>query len=132
MSRRRSSEPDLVLVADRDPIWLEVAAALGAGHVHERLIEDADRDDVYVLGCCDEATPYTITLNVATIIANTLIHEALHRIRPQWSERVVRRRTSQLLAQLSAAEIERLYDIYLGVRQRRKRPVRLRTKAGSD
>jgi hypothetical protein len=94
----------------RDPLLIEVLTALGAGPVSSvYLIDDEHPDDVDLLGICSDRA---IAINEAAHIVRTLIHELIHRVRPQWSERSVNRRTTQIMRAISHAEIERIYQVY--------------------
>ncbi len=90
---------------DRDPLLLEIAAAIGAGRI--RLTSLASDQHQYVHGVTEEDG--TITINPVPATVDTIIHECCHRLRPEWTERGVLRKTKQLMATLSDAEIDRLY-----------------------
>ena len=94
----------------RDPLLLEVAAAIGAGNLRIAHIPSTRRE--YIHGLCDQHTGH-VTINPATGTVDTAIHEMLHRLRPHWTERGVRRRTRQLMKRLSDAEVEKLYELVL-------------------
>lgn len=93
----------------RDPLLLEVAAAIGAGNL--RLAPLPSTRDEFVHGLCEEGG--RVTIDPAPSTVDTAVHELLHRLRPTWTERGVRRRTRQLMASLSDAEVEKLYELVL-------------------
>jgi len=97
---------------DRDPLLVEVLAALGAVDLRESyLIDGAAPKKNFLHGtqCAD-----IVTINPAPSIVSTLVHELVHVVRPQWSEKGVRRRTTQLVRQLSHDEVVAIYREYLG------------------
>jgi hypothetical protein len=61
-----------------------------------------------------------IRINQTISTVNTLIHECLHRLRPQWSERAVRARTTRLMRQMSYQQIDKLYEIVLSTARHTK------------
>lgn len=100
----------------RDPLLVEVIAAIGAGRL---MVESIHSDEAFVDGMM-EPDGY-VTINPAPSIVDTAIHEMLHRMRPQWSERAVRAKTTRLIRQLSDPEIDRLYGVILAVALKQKR-----------
>lgn len=105
----------------RDPLLLEVVAAIGAGNIERGPIHD---DDDHILGICDEDG--RIRINEAVAVTSTTIHEAIHRMRPKWSEKQVERRTLAILATLSDQEVETIYNLVLSVSTKKTKPERLR------
>lgn len=99
----------------RDPLLLEIAAAVGAGRIRFRTLVS---EDVFVHGMTEDNG--RITINPAPEIVDTLVHECLHRLRPKWSERAVKARTTRLMRQLSDAEIEKLFELVLVAARMRK------------
>lgn len=108
----------------RDPILVEVLAYLGAGRIEARQLLDEDApEDVRIYGVCESGVSgRTVTIDEGEHIVETLLHEILHAVRPQWTEQGVRRRTTQLYRQLSQAERAAIYACYLGVTRRRAGP----------
>lgn len=70
-------------------------------------------DDSYVYGMCEDES---ITIAPHHHVVDTVIHELLHRIYPERSERSVRRTTTMLRKTLTDEEVQWFYDEY----QRRK------------
>lgn len=93
----------------RDPLLLEIAAAIGAGNLE---IGPIHSDREFVHGVAYTKTG-RIRINPAVEAVDTILHECCHRLRPAWAERTVRAKTTQLMRQLSMAEIDRLYEIAL-------------------
>lgn len=93
------------------PLLLRVMAEIGAGRITEAYIHDP--------GLMTEGVTEGkwITVNPAHAIVDVILHEALHRAFPRWSERTVRQKTSYLCRRLSDAEVQTIYQEY----QRRKR-----------
>ena len=97
-------------------VWAE----LGAGSVWEGFIEsDPDR---YVEGFIDG---HQITVNPAPNVVDSLIHEIVHRMKPEWSEAYVKRETTLLLRSMTDEEIQAFYEEFQ--RRRRKRKTVKRT-----
>lgn len=103
----------------RDPILLEVAAAIGAGRIDIGPIHD---DALLVHGFCEGSK---IRINPAIDVADTILHECLHRLRPAWSERAVRAKTTRLMRQLSSAEIDKIYELVMSVGVTKRKAERL-------
>ena len=104
--------------AGRDPLLLELVAAIGAGGIWVGPLHD-DRDILH--GLCEGGKVY-VDQTVSTV--DTLLHELTHRMRPAWSERTVRARTARLMHQLTRAEMDRIYQVALSTARRRKTPKR--------
>lgn len=120
MSRRVVAVAE-VRYQKRDPLLLELVAAIGAGNIERGPIRD---DEAHVHGLCD--TDGRIRINEAVNVTDTAIHEAMHRMRPKWSESAVRRRTAQIMSSLSDEEVETIYNLVLSVSTPRAKPERLR------
>jgi hypothetical protein len=109
-------------VRERDPLFLEVLVALGAGGIAFGPIH------------CDgwEVTGYAVTtgkhkgavyVDPSHDVCDTVIHELIHRLRPKWSERKVRSQTRTFTRHLSDAERDRLYTLIQSVAKVKKRPL---------
>lgn len=61
-----------------------------------------------------------ITINPAHGIVDTVVHELLHRLHPEWSERYVRRTTSLIVNQLTDDDIEGFWRAYCRIVKPRK------------
>ena len=96
---------------DKD-LWLRLWAELGAAPITEAFLSS---EDTYVEGLCD--TDGSVTVNPAHNTVDTVIHELLHRMYPERSERSVRRTTSMLRKTLSDNEVQLFYEEY---KRRRK------------
>lgn len=101
----------------RDPLLLELVAAIGAGNIELGPIHS---EDEFVYGWMDTKNG-RIRLNPAPHAVLIALHEATHRVRPSWSERSVWRRSRQIMKQLSDDEIDRLYDVILSTACVKKR-----------
>jgi len=91
-------------------------AAIGAGRI---ALESIHSETEFIYGETEGGG--RITVNPALPIVETTIHECLHRLRWQWSERAVRTKTTQIMKQLSDREIDRLHDLIVATDRRRKR-----------
>lgn len=106
----------------RDPLLLQIAAAIGAGRISIRAIhEDGDRCHGVTL---DDGE---IAISPIPSTVDTAVHECLHRLFPRWSERTVLAKTTYLLKRMTDAEMEMLYVILQASAKVKKRPLRLRT-----
>jgi len=97
----------------RDSIFVELCATLGTGDLHEHYIASANPHE-RIAGLC---VGRKVIVNPVYHTVDTLLHECIHRIRPHWSERSVKRKTTQVMWQLSDAEIQRVYEVWLGARK---------------
>lgn len=91
---------------ERPALLVRVLTEIGAGRISERFIHDPK---TFVHG---ETNGRHITINPAIALVDTLIHEALHRLEPGWSENYVRRTTTWILRRMSDEQIEALYQEY--------------------
>lgn len=97
-------------------VWAE----LGSGRITEAFIIDGrSMTDGVVSGNGH------IVVNPAHQTVDTVIHECLHRVFPEWSERSVRRTTTYLRRRMSDEEVQAMYDEFQKRSRKRKRPVRL-------
>lgn len=101
----------------RDPLLIEVLAELGAGRISEDYIRAENRHDK-IHGLTEGQH---ITINPMHDVVDTVVHECLHRARPEMSELAVRRRTAKFMRQLTDAEIQAVYDVYQRVARKVKR-----------
>lgn len=101
----------------RDPLLVEVLAELGAGRISEDFIH-SERKHLHILGLTDGQH---IVINPMRETVDTVLHECLHRARPELSELAVRRRTAQFMRLLTDAEIQAIYDVYQRVAVKVKR-----------
>lgn len=104
----------------RDPLLLEIAAAIGAGRTTIGPIHD---DGEFVEGFIEGKGQ--IRINPSISVCDTAIHEITHRLRPKWSERAVRSKTTRLMRQMSWREIDKLYELILARSRSTKRPLQL-------
>lgn len=104
---------------ERTPLILRVCAELGAGRIDEGFI--AAKHHI-VHGLCESGQ---ITVNPVHFTLDTVVHECLHRLHPEWSENYVRNRTSFVTNQLSDAEKQTIYGEYQARVTRRKTAKRL-------
>ena len=95
----------------RDPLMIEIIAAIGAGRIEVGPIHSPRQ---YVYGWCDTNSG-RVRLNPAPHAVEICLHECIHRLRPTWTERGVNSRAKRLLGQLSDAEIDRIYEVILSV-----------------
>jgi len=96
----------------RPPLLVEIWAELGASRIHEGRIEDKTH---FVEGVCLNGR--VITINPMPAMNDTICHELIHRLHPEWSEPYVRNRTTFILRRMTDDEHERFFREY----QRRKK-----------
>lgn len=101
--------------ANRSPLMVQVWAELGAGRIVEKFISDPQH---FVDG--ETSGNGHITINPAHQTCDTVIHEILHRLHPNWSETYVRRTTTYLRRRMTDAETEAFYSEYQKRVKRRK------------
>ena len=94
-------------------LWLRLCVALGAAPINEAYVSSTENE--YIDGFC-ELKNGSITIAPHTHVVDTVIHELLHRMYPDRSERSVRRSTSMLLKTLTDEDVQWFYEEY----QRRK------------
>ena len=94
----------------RNPLLVDILAALGDVTIKQRYLIDPSRKENYFLHGTQQDVE--ITINEAPAIVSTLIHELCHYVRPNWSERTVRRQTTMLLRHLGHAEVQAIYAQY--------------------
>jgi hypothetical protein len=104
----RSKRPALLV-----RVWTE----LGAGQITEAFISDRKH---FTDGLC---YGNHITVNPVHQTTDTLIHEILHRLHPEWSENYVRRTTTWLRRRMTDDETRAFYGEY--ERRKRKRKSRV-------
>jgi hypothetical protein len=104
----------------RDPLLLEVCVSIGTGGITFGPIHDK-REQANVHGMIEGTR--SITINPAPDVVDSCLHECIHRMRPSWSERAVKARTTRIMRQLSTQEIDRLYDLILSTAKTRKNAV---------
>ena len=91
----------------RDPLLVAAIAALGDVDLEERYLIDASATKSrWQYG---EQNGSLITINPAPHVVDTILHEIVHYLRPQWSEKVLRRRVTQLMRQISHEEVQAIY-----------------------
>lgn len=95
----------------RDPLLLHVVAWIaGKGRITEGwLSAGKDLKGMWLYGL---AEPHHIMVNPVPSTIDTVIHEVLHVLHPEWTERGVRRKTKGLMRQMSDGEIQTLWAIY--------------------
>lgn len=105
----------------RDPLLLELVAAIGAGNIEFGPIHD---DEFYVDGLCHDSG--RVRINPSHHVVNIVLHECLHRMRPKMKERGVRSRVGKIMRQMSDDEIDRLYNVILSTAAVKNKPESLR------
>jgi hypothetical protein len=97
-------------------VWAEI----GAGRITEAFIRDGrNLTDGYFNGSGH------ITINPAHQTIDTVIHEILHRLHPQWPESYVRRTTTYLRRRMTDEEVQAMYSEFQRRSRKRKRPMRI-------
>lgn len=95
----------------RDRLHAAVYQQLGANRLHQRWITPV-RTGQYEQSIEGLAwSDGIITISPYPLVP-TIIHEALHRAYPQWSERAVQQATTYLERRMSDDEMRALYDAF--------------------
>lgn len=99
----------------RPPLLVRVWSELGAGRITEGFLKDKHNftDGIIVNG--------HITVNPVHPTVDTLIHEILHRLHPEWKESYVRRTTTWLRRRMSDEETVAFFQEYEKRKKKRKR-----------
>ena len=64
-----------------------------------------------------------VRVNLSSGATDTTIHELIHRVRPQWSERKVRMETARMMRELSDGQVDKIYEAVLSIGKIKKRPI---------
>lgn len=104
----------------RDPLLVDIVACLTSSHITIGPIHDGHRK---IHGFVEGQGKIYINPNVE--LCDTSIHEALHKLRPHWSESYVRSRTCRLMQQLTIEEIDKIADIVNNVSYKTKKAKRI-------
>jgi hypothetical protein len=107
---------------ERDPLFLEVLVALGAGGITVGPIH-CDGEEVTGYAITTGKHKGAVRIDPSHDVVDTVIHELLHRLRPKWSERKVRSQTRTFTRHLSDAERDRLYTLIQSVAKVKRRPL---------
>jgi hypothetical protein len=102
------------------PLIARVWAELHEGRISEAYIQTPG----YLVDGVTKDSSGHITINPAHAIVDTLIHELLHRLHPEWSENYVRRTVSLLRNQMTDTQVQAFYRAYRRIARRRKTPLR--------
>jgi hypothetical protein len=103
-----------------DPLLLRVCAELGAGRITEAYISDPKW---HVDGLCEFGPRGRVTISPHYQTVDSLVHELIHRLQPEWSESYVRGRTTRLVRALTEQQLQTIYDEYQKRKRTRKSPV---------
>jgi len=89
------------------PLLVEVLTAFNDVTLREAYLDGGHTHWIH-----GEHKDETVTINPMPHVVDTLIHELLHHVRPDWSETQVRRHTTLLMRQLSHGEVQQIYKEY--------------------
>lgn len=90
-------------------LLLQVMAKLGEVRVKERFIRgDVKGEIVYGQYFSDGV----VEINPVPAVVDTVIHECLHALHPEWSETTVRRFAARLFHRLTEDEMKTIYQVY--------------------
>lgn len=89
-----------------EALGVSVLVEIGKGQISERYIVAGSTSPAGVtLG-------KQITINPVAETAGTLLHEILHRLKPQWGERQVSNITTALMRRFTDAQIREIHRMY--------------------
>lgn len=100
-----------------DGLLVEVLMALGKAELVEQILVDERkkyRALVTVLGATEGKRVYINPLHHKrkTDVVRTLLHEGIHRARPEWSELGVRRAEGRLMSKVNDDIADAIYRVY--------------------
>lgn len=98
---------------------VRVWAELGSGRISEAYIKDGR---YFTDGFTDDGSKH-ITVNPCHQTVDTVIHEILHRLHPEWNENYVRRTTTYLRRRMTDEETMAFYAEYQKRKRQRRRPL---------
>jgi hypothetical protein len=99
---------------DRTSLIVRLFAELGKGRVSEAYLHDPKfRTEGYQSGRHIWVAPHYA-------VADSCIHELLHRMYGNWPEAYVRSRTTFVLNRMTDSEVQAFYDTYQSVARKRK------------
>ena len=91
-----------------DRLFVDVLTALGQGKVSAETWLESEGE--LLDGHCDDDGK--VQINEASVLVPTLLHELVHRVRPEYTERGATRWATMLLRHISRAQVERIYEMY--------------------
>lgn len=100
-SKKRKPRPNVLING--------MMAKLGELTVKEKFLK-GEQVGLIVYGQC--LGQHTIEINPVPALVDTIIHETLHALKPEWSENTVRQQTSRVFNRLTEAEMKQIYEIY--------------------
>src|SRR3990167_6698860 len=92
----------------RSPLLLQLMARLGDVEIKEGYIPRDGGRDIYGLWTNDG----TIIINPIPHTVDSVLHELLHELKPDYNERAVRSVVGKLMKQLSEKEVQAIYLEY--------------------
>jgi len=108
-------------VAD-DALLVEVLMALGKAELVEQILVDERakyRETTNIMGATEDKSAGRSRIYINPMhhkrrddVVSTLIHEGIHRARPEWKERSVERAEKRLYRQLSQEQSDAIYKAY--------------------
>src|SRR4051812_27810421 len=106
MIRRQQVRKRTPPVRQHDPMLRELLEAIPRAPIREEAIRDTE---VFAFG--DSAEDGAIRIDIGLLRVVVAVHELLHRVRPGWSERAVRARTTRLLHTMTDDDVVALNAI---------------------
>lgn len=91
------------------PLLIRLMSLLGETEVREEYIAKEKGRDIYGY----LAVTGQVVVNPAPHIVDTLLHELLHKLHPEHSERAVRSIVGKLMVRMSDEELQAVYEMYL-------------------
>ena len=95
---------------DQTPLLIKVMSLLGETNISEQYIMKERGRDIY--GTWTENTN-SLIVNPVPHIVDTLIHELLHKLHPDYSEQTIRSLTGKLMKHMTDNELQAIYDMYM-------------------
>ena len=92
-------------------LLLEVMAKLGEVRVRERFIPGDVAGEIVYGQYLSNGTG-TVEVNPVPGMVDTIIHECIHALHPEWTEPSVKRMTTRLFHRLTEEEMRTVYNVY--------------------
>jgi hypothetical protein len=94
------------------PLLRKVFATLAAVPIRERYLGPDRGEPKEGMWTYGQLEGRTILINPAVCIADTLVHEALHAVNPDYSENQVRKLAAELVRGMTHDEMRTMWEMY--------------------
>lgn len=91
------------------PLLIKLLSLLGETDITEEYVKREGGRDIYGF----VAPNGSITINPVPHIVDTLLHELMHKLHPEYSEKAVRSVVGKLTKHMTSEDMEAVYEMYL-------------------